>query len=136
MLRLQKALYLSLIVLIWGCKTTTPPPPEPKSPQPEPKSKSAKIIEYKGLYYQEGTTIPFTGRQVGYWPNGRMMQDVSFREGKKHGTERRWFYNGKAYYEKNYQRGKLHGFHKEWDMQGSLKLDESWDNGQLKEKRK
>ena len=65
-----------------------------------------------------------------------MMQDVSFLEGKKHGTERRWFYNGKAYYEKNYQRGKLHGFHKEWDMQGSLKLDESWDNGQLKEKRK
>ncbi len=136
MRHLPQAFLLALALLAWGCKTVKEPPPRPASPPEAPKSNSAKIIEFKGLYYQEGTTEPFTGRQVGYWPNGRMMQDISFRDGLKHGRERRWFYNGSAYYEKNYQRGKLHGTNREWDMRGVLKLDETWEHGQLQNKRK
>ena len=133
MRNLLLALMFSLIGVTWSCKTAPEPRPAPNPPAPT-KSKSAKIIEHKGLYYQEGTTQPFTGRQVGYWPNGRMMQDISFQEGRKHGKERRWFYNGKAYYEKNYQRGKLHGESREWDMQGTLKLNETWQDGKLQQK--
>lgn len=130
---LLQAILFSALALSWGCKTTTPVEP-PLKPPVVPKSKSAKIIEYNGLYYQEGTTIPFSGQQVSYWPNGRMMQEVSFRNGKKHGKERRWFYNGKAYYEKNYLRGKLHGVNKEWDMQGDLKVSEIWESGTILKK--
>jgi hypothetical protein len=123
------------VLLCWSCKTA-PKEQVPKTPPTAPKSKSAKIIEYNGLYYQEGTTIPFTGRQKSYWPNGRMMQDVSFHRGKKNGKESRSFYNGKPYYEKNYLHGKLHGVKKEWDMQSGLKVSEIWESGRLLEKLK
>ena len=131
---IQFALVFS-VLLCWSCKTTHQEPIPSASPT-VPKSKSAKIIEYNGLYYQEGTTIPFTGRQKSYWPNGRMMQDVSFHRGKKNGKEIRWFYNGKPYYEKNFLHGKLHGVKKEWDMQSELKVSEIWNSGRLHEKLK
>lgn len=123
------------VLLCWSCKTV-PKEQVTQTPPSVPKSKSAKIIEYNGLYYQEGTTVPFTGRQKSYWPNGRMMQDVFFHRGKKNGKEIRWFYNGKPYYEKNYLHGKLHGVKKEWDMQSGLKVSEIWNSGSLHEKLK
>jgi len=130
----KNSFLLLLMAFFWGCKSTDPEKKVEKPPSP-PKSDSARIILYNGLYYQEGTTLPFTGTQISYWPNGLKMSHASYLSGKKNGQESRWFHNGRPYYEYHYLHGKLHGSKREWNIGGKLLLSEVWNNGRLAEKK-
>ncbi len=45
----------------------------------------SKLQKRNGIYYKKDAEIPFTGRAVGYYPNGQKYLVENYKDGKKHG---------------------------------------------------
>lgn len=84
----------------------------------------ANTVQREGLRY-EVNSIPFTGKIVRYWPNGKKRAESEYRDGKKHGKEITWYENGQKQAESEYRDGQLHGKRIMWNENGR-KRNEGW----------
>jgi hypothetical protein len=55
-----------------------------------------KLEERKGLWYQKGVEIPFSGKAKRSYPNGKTLLEIPYLHGKKHGTQIIWEESGKV----------------------------------------
>ncbi|MGB0521394.1 MAG: toxin-antitoxin system YwqK family antitoxin [Flammeovirgaceae bacterium] len=63
--------------------------------------------------FQFGTSAhsstKFTGLRKSYHPNGKLMSEVNYKAGKRHGNARDYYKTGQLRLATNYQEGKKHG---------------------------
>ncbi|MFC1746151.1 toxin-antitoxin system YwqK family antitoxin [Candidatus Riflebacteria bacterium] len=77
---------------------------------------------------------PYTKNTSSEYSKGRLIREVNYKAGKKHGTEKSWHKNGKLRDEINYKDGKKHGIQKEWNKKGKLIKKIHWKNGTMVKK--
>lgn len=61
------------------------------------------------------------GRHVGWWENGRLRFDFTYRDGVMEGEAREWFEDGGLYRVTHYRRGQEEGAQQMWWPDGSLR---------------
>jgi antitoxin component YwqK of YwqJK toxin-antitoxin module len=112
---------------------------------------SIKTLQKRGevdnqLYYLPNQDIPFTGKAVAYYRNGRKMTEISYKDGKQDGLKSHWYESGQKWVERNYKDGKMHGLYTMWYENGQWrrtgnhmdgKMDGIWthwyENGQQRD---
>ena len=83
------------------------------------------IIEQEGLAYFEGN--PFTG--VAVWkytppnPNAQKWNEITYKDGKRHGLETYWYENGQKQSEHTHKDGIEHGPGAAWYENGQKKAE-------------
>ena len=102
----------------------------------EPKVVSMDKIQLRGregskLVYIPNTEIPFTGKAVSSYPNSRMKEEISYKEGRIHGTSSEWYQNAQKWREINWKDGKKHGISTKWHEDGQKMEEESWKDGYM-----
>jgi antitoxin component YwqK of YwqJK toxin-antitoxin module len=67
-------------------------------------------VELKnGITFLSGTDIRFTGKTVGFYPNGNKCIEIEYRNGIESGTNRTWYNDGTISNETDIDSGKIHG---------------------------
>ena len=70
------------------------------------------------LYYLPDHKVPFTGKEVSYWPDGQKKTVISYKDGKRHGLKAHWYQSGQKLSEINYKYGKYDGLLTVWYENG------------------
>ena len=70
------------------------------------------------LYYLPDHKVPFTGKEVSYWPDGQKKTEISYKDGKRHGLKAHWYQSGQKLSEINYKYGKHDGLLTVWYENG------------------
>ena len=70
------------------------------------------------LYYLPDHNVPFTGKEVSYWPDGQKKTEISYKDGKRHGLKAHWYQSGQKLSEINYKYGKHDGLLTVWYENG------------------
>ena len=106
--------------LILGCKEKAP---ENLSRNDGIVSGDAGLVydDSSGLVFKVGETVPFTGKAVWYYPDGKPKQETLFEGGREHGEERWWHENGERAAQSFYVQGMLEGPSIQWYDRDSLK---------------
>ncbi len=81
--------------------------------------------------------VPSLGKLLGYWMGNEFVgerrffrdqitlyQETLYRDGQKHGLQRKWYENGNLRYKIPYKNGVIHGICKHYNAKGKL-IDES-----------
>jgi antitoxin component YwqK of YwqJK toxin-antitoxin module len=89
----------------------------------EPKVVSFDKLQKRGedgnqLYYLPDHKVPFTGKEVSYWPDGQKKTEISYKDGKRHGLKAHWYQSGQKLSEINYKYGKHDGLLTVWYENG------------------
>ena len=103
----------------------------------EIEGKTDSVVERGGLYYEEFSETPFTGKVtgkeqgrikdgkkegewVGYWGNGQLMSKVSYKNGKEEGEWVGYHGNGQLSSKGSYKNGLWEGDWVEYYGDGTL----------------
>ncbi|MFK7983102.1 MAG: toxin-antitoxin system YwqK family antitoxin, partial [Saprospiraceae bacterium] len=78
------------------------------------------------VYYLEH---PFSGYSVDYYPNGVLVEKISYWQGKKQGTYQKWYADGTLSFEANYEGGRKNGLSKTWWRDGVLRSESTHEMG-------
>ena len=70
------------------------------------------------LYYLPDHKVPFTGKEVSYWPDGQKKTEISYKDGKRHGLKAHWYQSGQKLSQINYKCGKHDGLLTVWYENG------------------
>ena len=74
-----------------------------------------------GIAYEPDSKKPFDGKAVSYYPNGRLMYEAEYKDGKQHGEIKSFFNDGSKQSESTMENGVFHGkvihFHLNGQMQ-------------------
>ena len=81
------------------------------------------LVKRHGLYYKEFTDHPFTGKTTGPYEN------VSYRDGRKHGPFVYYYSNKKVNYKGTYKDGKEDGPSVSYQENGQLWSKGTYNNG-------
>lgn len=54
------------------------------------------LVERNGIWYQRGSSTPFTGKARRSYPSGRTLMEIPYVKGKKNGTQTIWEENGQV----------------------------------------
>ena len=54
------------------------------------------LIEKKGIWFLKGKDKPFTGRARRSYPNGSILMEIPYLNGKKHGIQTIWEEDGEV----------------------------------------
>jgi antitoxin component YwqK of YwqJK toxin-antitoxin module len=65
--------------------------------------------------------VPFTGLARECDKQGKLVADMSFKNGKKDGVSTQYFPSGRVNFEKSYRNNAMHGESREWFENGTLK---------------
>ena len=126
------------VVFVFGCRVTV--------------IDAEKLSERDGLYYEEGKTVPYTGKATNSFSNGKKQMEIRFANGIPHGNWSTWLENGnltRGFEYKNgelirftvyclngdkllfaeYKNGKEHGKNILWFKNGGKKFDVDFRNG-------
>ncbi len=60
-----------------------------------------------------------------------IIKEENYKEGKKDGIQREWYYTGKLYCEYNYKKGEKNGIQQCWYENGQLWYKYNYKNGKL-----
>ena len=90
----------------------------------EPQMVSFDKLQKRGedgnqLYYLPDHKVPFTGKEVSYWPDGQKKTEISYKDGKRHGLKAHWYQSGQKLSEINYKYGKHDGLLTVWYENGN-----------------
>lgn len=81
----------------------------------------------KGLvYYNE---VMFTGIAQRHYANETLAEEITYVNGVKDGTYKKWFDDGLLSFESSYTNGKQHGVTKSWWRNGKLRSESNYVNG-------
>lgn len=72
------------------------------------------------LFYRD---VPFNGIISEYYTYKTIKSKTDYKEGKKHGTEMRWYKDGSKLSERFYSGGFKTGVHRSWWPSGDLKFE-------------
>jgi hypothetical protein len=75
--------------------------------------------------------IPYTGKIVEHFPDGKIKSEVSYLDGRKHGTAVYWYANGVKQKEARYTRDVLDGKFSEWYHSGQIQATCTYKNGEI-----
>ena len=67
------------------------------------------LINEGGLAYEQDSTKPFDGKAVTHYPNGKLMYEAEYKEGKQHGKIFSFYENGSKQSEGAMENGIFHG---------------------------
>jgi antitoxin component YwqK of YwqJK toxin-antitoxin module len=117
-----KAILLSLFVFsfsLWGA---------------EPKVVNVDKLQKRGeagsqLTYIPNQDTPFTGKAVGYWPNGQKEMEWNYKDGIKEGLVNGWYESGQKAGEANYKDGKNDGLSTSWYKNGEKRIEQTCKDG-------
>lgn len=76
---------------------------------------------------------PKDGKHVEKWPDGKPRVEAHYKDGKLHGTYRRWHANGQLAAEEEYENGKWNGRRANWHENGQVLFDWRYREGKLEE---
>jgi antitoxin component YwqK of YwqJK toxin-antitoxin module len=82
------------------------------------------LIEQDGIYYEQESKLPFTGRAEWFHDNDQLMTYIYYIDGKRNGVNEDFFEDGRLSERSTYIDGKRNGLHEEY-----------YPNGQLMERR-
>lgn len=75
---------------------------------------------------------PRDGTYVEKWPDGKPKLEVTYKDGKRHGTLKRWHENGQLAAEEEYEDGKWEGRRAAWWENGQVQFDWQYHDGKLR----
>ncbi|MGC3835477.1 toxin-antitoxin system YwqK family antitoxin [Moritella viscosa] len=131
--------FILLALLLFSCAN------QPLSSLSIKEIPAENVTEDKGLIFEKGSQIPFTGSLIKYHSNGNLRFKVAFIDGKQNGPYLRYYDTGTLKLKTNYKNGKedgLHQFyrrgklwHQKYFKNGKLHgvTNKYWPNGQLRE---
>lgn len=91
--------------------------------------REVQLVERGGIVYEIDAEIPFTGRAVRYYPDGRKRMESEYRDGRMHGKWTWWYADGRKSAEARWRDGSRHGKRVEWYEDGRKKLEGEYRNG-------
>ena len=65
----------------------------------------------------------------GWAPNGQLLVERNWSNGRLHGLQREWYRNGQLLKESNWSEGLPHGRHQSWYENGNQRLEENYIEG-------
>ena len=86
---------------------------------------SARHGLYRKFSRPDGTLYKFKFR---YFDPG-MIKEAYYKNGKRNGTNKTWYYNGELEKDYNYENDKLHGICTIWWLDGKIKHKDYYENG-------
>jgi len=79
------------------------------------------LINEDGIAFEPDSEKPFDGKAVAHYPNGRLMYEANYKDGKQHGEIKSFFNDGSKQSEVTMENGIFHGkvihFHPNGQMQ-------------------
>ncbi len=75
--------------------------------------------------------VPFTGIAFEESEDGRLMEEVQFKDGLQDGLAREWYLNGQLCRQGGFYQGVQHGAHDEWYETGARKRHAEFELGVL-----
>ena len=73
-----------------------------------------------GLVYFKSEKTPFTGKAISKYSDGKIREELSYKDGKESGTHSLWNENGLLIYQSEYLEGEYSGTIKTWANNGDL----------------
>lgn len=91
---------------------------------------STKIMEQrKGVWHLKGATIPYSGRFIDYFYNGKIKGDGILKEGVVDGLRTTYYLNGNKSFFRNYVNGIADGYSEEYFINGAIKQKGTFKKG-------
>ncbi|MFC1743513.1 toxin-antitoxin system YwqK family antitoxin [Candidatus Riflebacteria bacterium] len=91
----------------------------------------AKLKTKDGIRFVKRASLPFSGTAISRFKSGQIEECQTYKAGKLHGKNTKWYRNGNKSHEVNYLDGKLHGAFTEWYKNGNLRIEANYVNGVL-----
>jgi len=99
-------------------------------------------LKDNGLFYEKGSTTPFTGNKIAYdrklfgmIKSKIKRAEISFQNGKQHGPMMLWHKNGEKWLEMEYYKGKPHSWRKRWFENGQIEEESLFNHGEIIEQK-
>lgn len=89
----------------------------------------SELEERDGLQYRIISTIPYTGKVIGRFYDGRIRSEINYKNGKKDGKSTTWYENGRIRLECGYKEGKRHGQWIKRDANGQVQFQRRYKDG-------
>ena len=131
--------------LLCGCSVfplhkPASPPPSKEEPQIRPSPSTLQlqadtvlsdetIVRDDQRLYRLNDAVPWTGKVVGFYPNGRKEFELRYREGLREGLSNWWSNEGWIKHERTYSAGKLHGSWIEYYKSGKPRQEQYYQHG-------
>ena len=111
---------LFILAVIFGCSKETVDLPQSDNGLV---SGATELIhdEASGFVFKVGETVPFTGKAVWRYSDGKPKQETTYEGGREHGEERWWHENGNRAGQCSYISGVLNGRSVQWFDEDSKK---------------
>ncbi|MDR1835278.1 MAG: toxin-antitoxin system YwqK family antitoxin [Fusobacteriaceae bacterium] len=84
------------------------------------------------LIYEKGEKEPYTGTVVTKGPDGKTLEEKSYKNGRLDGQAKRYDENGKLTMEEYYRNGRREGTRKSYYPDGTVYREDNYDNGRRK----
>ena len=86
------------------------------------------FFKHEIAYFKNDTTL-VTGKIKGWFENGQLRYEGTWKDGKNDGFYKRWHKNGQRWYEGTYKDGGAHGSWKGWHDNGQLSDEWNYKDG-------
>ena len=98
--------------------------------EPKPEGVSVEELEPReGLLYRIGSDIPYTGKSFELYPNGKLEEIFTFKDGIPNGLMKKWYMNGQKQAEVNFKDGKPDGLETYWYETGEKMSEVTYKDG-------
>ena len=98
--------------------------------KPKPEGVSVEELEPRErLVYRTGSDVPYTGKSFELYPNGKLEEVYTFKDGIPNGLMTKWYMNGQKQAESNFKDGKPDGLVVEWYETGEKMSEVTYKDG-------
>ena len=98
--------------------------------KPKPQGVSVEELEPRErLVYHTGSDVPYTGKSFELYPNGKLEEVYTFKDGIPNGLMTKWYTNGQKEAEVNFKDGKPDGLVVEWYETGEKMSEVTYKDG-------
>ncbi len=87
------------------------------------------LITDRGIAYEPDSETPFVGKAVTHYPNGRLMYEAEYKDGKQHGKMISFYENGSKQTEGAMENGIFHGKVIHYHPNGQIQSHYIYRNG-------
>ncbi len=87
------------------------------------------LMEENGITYEKGESTPYTGTGKSFFPDGKTMKEVQFKDGKENGQMITWYENGQMSFKANFIAGEYGGEVATWSTNGVQQSISVFQNG-------
>ena len=97
---------------------------------PKPEGVSVEELEPRErLIYRIGSDVPYTGKSFELYPNGKLAEVFTFKDGLPNGLMTKWYMNGQKQAELNFKDGMPDGLAVEWYETGEKMSEVTYKDG-------